>query len=91
MLCLVSVWVLAEFGWVVHVCRWSGSLCTCTLYMLYMYHFKLHVVTKSAVYSNHYGGTIMEPFAYTMKEIIETLKLKRVVKTHTEHCTCING
>ena len=54
--------------------------------MLYMYHFKL--VTKSAVYSNHYGGTIL---AYTMREIIKTLKLKRVVKTHTEHCTCISG
>ena len=89
MLGLVSVWVLPESGWAVHVCKWSDSSCTCTLYMLYMYHFKL--VTKLAVYSNHYGGTITEPLAYTMKEIIKTLKLKRVVKTHTEHCTCING
>ena len=35
MLGLVSVWILAESKWAVHVCRWSGS--SCTLYMLYMY------------------------------------------------------
>ena len=47
MLGLVSVWVLAEYGWTVHVCRWSGSLCTYTCYrregnfrQLYILYFK---------------------------------------------------